>query len=402
MTRRGAIFDPNEDELSKRENKQNPTSIVDSFGLTSTTSIGLMISVNLQATKKDRKTMSAMIPRSLLIFLTLIVPLTHGFSSALFKEAPVHQHNAPSVIEGVEIELPDFDELFDRIQQISPLARSVISGAERPGFAGIDDACEFSSEELVPMARPVFLTRLHLSTATENMKWKTAEKNKRRTVHQIDKIDNFNGIPAPILRFRSSLKGPCIGECFAKYIMDLDERKKWDAQIEQVYEIHPIRDLDYANIAMGFGRFGDCSRLGVGYCQTKANLGISPREQLILCGIQDFRDGSCVIWGTEMEDWHNHMLPPGERHTRSKSHIFSTTMTPTGENTFDVEYVLQLEVGGNLPTWLTTPIIIDTVKKLFRTAESFFSGEDGELDEYLTEKMKKDELADRYSLLMTP
>lgn len=245
------------------------------------------------------------------------------------------------------------------------------------------------------------LSRL-LSAGPADLKWKTIEANPRRVVHKIDKIDNFQGLTSPILRFRSSLKGPCLGECFGDFIMNLEERKKWDAQIAQVYEIHPIHDLDAANIAMGFGRYGDCSRLGVGYCQTKANLGISPREQLTLCGIQDFKDGSCVIWGIEMEEWHNHMLPTGPRVTRAKSHLFSTTLTPTSDDTFDVEYVLQLEIGGKIPTWLTAPVVTDTVKSLFKTAAGFFDGSNGELERYLASKSEKDSLANRQSLLMTP
>lgn len=184
--------------------------------------------------------------------------------------------------------------------------------------------------------------------------------------------------------------------------MDLNERKKWDAQIEQVYEIHSMNDLDEANIAMGFGKYGDCSRLGIGYCQTKANIGISPREQLTLCGIQNFADGSCLIWGVEMEDWHNHLMPAGPRHTRAKSHLFSTTLTPTSDNTFDVEYVLQLEIGGRIPTWLTAPVVTDSVKNLFKTASAFFAGKDGELEKYLNTKSSHDAFADRHSLLMTP
>ena len=183
--------------------------------------------------------------------------------------------------------------------------------------------------------------------------------------------------------------------------MDLEERKKWDDQIEQVYEAYPIHDLDAANIAMGFGRrYGQCSRLGIGYCQTKANLGIDSREQLTLCGIQDFHDGSCVIWGTEMEEWHNHLLPAGKRHTRAKSHIFSTTLTPTSEDTFDVEYVLQLEIGGNIPVWLTTPIVTETVKRLFRSAEAKFAGEG--VHEFLKETAQSENFADIHGFLMTP
>jgi hypothetical protein len=199
------------------------------------------------------------------------------------------------------------------------------------------------------------------------------------------------------------MSGPCVGECFGSFIMDLEERKKWDAQIENVYEIYPINDLDSANIAMGFGRYGDCSRLGVGYCKTKANLGITPREQLTLCGIQDFSDGSCMIWGVEMEEWHDHLMPGEQRFTRGKSHLFSTTLTPTGDNSFDVEYVLQLEIGGKLPVWLTAPIVIDSVKALFKKAESFFGeGEGGALDKYLQEKAEQDSFYGRHSILMTP
>jgi len=302
----------------------------------------------------------------------------------MFQEIKTMQRTSPSKTEGVEIELPDFDELFGRIQQVSPLARQVMQNNgqtnEERGFDHVDDSWP------------------------SNLKWKNMEKNKRKTVHQIDRIENFQNLGSPILRFRSSLKGPCVGECFASFIMNLEERQKWDPQIEQVREEYPIYDLDTANIAMGFGKFGDCSRLGVGYCQTKANLGITAREQLTLCGIQEFpSSGSTLIWGTEMESWHNHLLPEGDRHTRAKSHLFCTTLTPTGDDTFDVEYVLQLEIGGKMPTWLTTPIVTETVKSLFRHAESYFAGGEGsELHHYLMEAANQDSLAERHSILMTP
>jgi len=185
--------------------------------------------------------------------------------------------------------------------------------------------------------------------------------------------------------------------------MDLEERKKWDTQIEQVYEAFPMYDLDAANIAMGFGKYGDCVRMGVGYCQTKTGFGISPREQLTLCGVQNFPDGSCIIWGVEMEDWHNYLLPPGPRHTRARSHVFSTTLTPTGDFSFDVEYALQLEVGGMLPTWLTTPVVTDSIKRLFCTAGDFYRGDDGDraLETFLKLKAHE-EFEEDHSLLMTP
>jgi hypothetical protein len=243
----------------------------------------------------------------------------NAFTNTIFQESVTAQRTAPSKIEGVEIELPDFDELFGRIQQVSPLARVAMQRAQSEDKRGFLAADYDKHPE---------------------MKWKTVESNQRKTIHHIEKIDNFKGLGSPILRFRSSLKGPCVSEMFANLIMSLDERKKWDPQIADVREEYPIHDLDAANIAMGFGKYGDCSRLGVGYCQTKANLGISGREQLTLCGIQDFQDGSTVIWGTEMEDWHNHLLPDGQRHARARSHLFSTTLVPTSDNGFDVEYVL--------------------------------------------------------------
>lgn len=66
-----------------------------------------------------------------------------SFSNALFQEAPTLQKTAPSTKEGIDVELPDFDELFGRIQQVSPLARQVIEGktvAGNSGFKGVDDS----------------------------------------------------------------------------------------------------------------------------------------------------------------------------------------------------------------------------------------------------------------------
>lgn len=305
------------------------------------------------------------------------VSSSSAFSTPVFQERTTHRRTAPSQTEGVSIELPNFDELFYRIQQVSPLAKQVLEGGADGGFANI--------EKNPP-----------------DMNWKVLESNKRRTVHQIDKIDNFQNLNCPIVRFRSSLKGPCVGEKFAGFVMNLDERKKWDHSIEDVDEIYPIYDMAHANLAMGMGRYGDCVRMGVGYCQTKANLVATAREQLILCGIQKFECGSTVIWGTEMEEWHNHLLPDGKRLTRAKSHLFTTTLIPTGPDTFDVEYVLQLEIGGKIPTWATTPIVMETVKNMFSHAKGIFEGKDGEIEQFIREKEEADaEFAER-SLLMTP
>lgn len=214
--------------------------------------------------------------------------------------------------------------------------------------------------------------------------WKTVESNKRRVVHQVDRIDNFQELGAPLLRFRSTIQGPHVPEKFANFIMNLDDRSRWDPAIAEVDERYPVYDLDAANMAMGVGRYGDCSKLGVGYCRTKQSV-VSPREQLTLCGIQDFDCGSSLIWGTEMEEWHDHLLPGDKRHTRAKSHLFSVALTPTGTDSFDVEYILQLEIGGSIPKWMTAPIVSESVKNMFNHAKLVYGGKDGEIDAFIKE-----------------
>jgi hypothetical protein len=310
------------------------------------------------------------------------VPTT---TTAALPQVKKRSRQEPITTESLGIGLPDFDQIFNKIKDISPLARSVMNG-QNPfkhgessrGFAAIDD--------------------------TSDLKWKRVESKKQNTVHQIDRIDNYNGLSVPLMRFRASLPGPCVGEYFGRFIMDLESRKKWDAQIEHVDEIYPIEDLDGANIAMGFGRqYGDLTRMGIGYAQTKAAVGITPREQMFSYGLQDFADGSCIIWGQEMDEKHNNLLPQGrQRHTRSKSHIFSATLTPTSPESFDVEYLLQLDIGGNIPLWLTMPIMIDTVKNLFKVAKDEFSGLSGDLHAFLSEKANQCLVSERHSLLMTP
>lgn len=67
-----------------------------------------------------------------------------AFSNALFQETPSQQITAPSKTDGVDIELPDFDELFERIRKISPLANCVIHQQQqgdsnpRRGFAAAE------------------------------------------------------------------------------------------------------------------------------------------------------------------------------------------------------------------------------------------------------------------------
>jgi hypothetical protein len=259
---------------------------------------------------------------------------------------------------GVEIPLPDFETLFDRVQKASPLAKHVMEG-NSGGF----DA---------------------LTSDSDSLKWKKLEHNERKTVHRIDKLDSYQNIKTPLLRFRSSIKGPLIAERFSHFIMDFEERKRWDDACARNEEVYPIDDLDSVNAILGDEeKYGTCTRVGVGYTQTKQTI-ISPREQLIIGGMQEFEsNGATILWGTEMEEQHNYLLPEGQRHTRAKSHLFAATLAPTDDG-FDVEYLLQMDVGGGIPNFMTTPALVDAIKKLFDHTKRYFEGGEGsELDMHL-------------------
>lgn len=74
------------------------------------------------------------------------VAASSAFSTPIFQETATLQRTAPSKTVGVEIELPDFDEMFRRIQAVSPLARLAVQGGgsgEGGGFAAVDDTSEY-------------------------------------------------------------------------------------------------------------------------------------------------------------------------------------------------------------------------------------------------------------------
>jgi len=54
----------------------------------------------------------------------------------------------PSKTDGVEVELPDFDELFKRIGEVSPLSVMAFTG-EEGGFDVADEKCKCSCSVLV-------------------------------------------------------------------------------------------------------------------------------------------------------------------------------------------------------------------------------------------------------------
>lgn len=99
---------------------------------------------------------------------------------------------------------------------------------------------------------------------------------------------------------------------------------------------------------------------------------------------------TCEFRGTEMEEWHNHLLPGDKRHTRAKSHLFSVALTPNGRpESFDVEYILQLEIGGKIPKFMVAPIVSESVKNMFKHAKDVFGGRDGEIDAFIAELKAK-------------
>ncbi len=288
--------------------------------------------------------------------------LLTGFGSPKFftdKYVPANE-------AGVMLKVPNFDALFVEICAVSPLAKQALT--DQPG--GIKS----------------------IDKSADVYKWKVIESSPNRLVSHIDKIDNFQQKGVPILRFRSTLHGPTTkrSECFSELISITALRHKWDITNDLVDTIYSAANLTDIQQYIG-EEYGEISLFGIGYVKTKQSV-VSPREQLTLCAVHNFPSGASIIWGVELEENQNHLFPKNQpnRKPRSTSHLFSTTLIPTDENTFDVEYVLQLEVGG-FPSWLTGPVVIETVKKMFRFADGYFkSGLDGgELAQRL-ERLKAD------------
>ena len=79
---------------------------------------------------------------SSVLLLLVATPGFHAYSTSLFTPVVTNQKTAPSKRNGVEIELPDFDALFDQIQQVSPLTKLAFEGGGRNGkrgFAAIEE-----------------------------------------------------------------------------------------------------------------------------------------------------------------------------------------------------------------------------------------------------------------------
>jgi len=77
---------------------------------------------------------------NLIVLLVGTTTSVHAFGTALFPvSSSAQQQTFPTKDQREEIELPNFDELFGRIKQVSPLARTILDDQENtsPGFAGL-------------------------------------------------------------------------------------------------------------------------------------------------------------------------------------------------------------------------------------------------------------------------
>ena len=249
--------------------------------------------------------------------------------------------------DGAQLKVPKFDVFFDELQKVSPLVKQALHEENPGGIAAIDDAADVYT-------------------------WKHMEHHPNRLISQVDKIDNFQDHGVPLIRVRSSLRGPSKqkGIYFSELISTTELRQKWDATNKIVETIYNAADLDDIKKFQG-DEYGEPVMFGVGYVKTKQSV-VSPREQMTLCGVQNFPSGASIVWGVELEEDQDHLFPKDQpkRMPRSTSHLFAMTLIPTGEETYDVEYVLQLDVGG-LPGWLLGPVVTETVKKMFRFAEKY-------------------------------
>ena len=178
-----------------------------------------------------------------------------AFATPVFpKEQPL---TIPTNVTGVDLVLPDFDVLFSRIAEISPLAKQILEGSRMRGFSDLD---------MVP----------------DSLQWKTVEKNTKRLVQEIDRIDNFEGHRTPLIRMRARLKGPEFerGKRFSSFLTDQDLRTKWDPNCALIHEMYLAEDIEDIDLVMG-GSFGKCIRFGLGYCRTK-----QVRRKELVCDIQ--------------------------------------------------------------------------------------------------------------------
>lgn len=286
----------------------------------------------------------------------------------------------PSTRPDVRLKVPKFDVVLDDVRKASPLAWQVLTQHSPGGLAAIDDVADefWNGRDATGRIEP------------DVYRWTVLEKNPERPVSRIDAIPNFMGRGPPLQRFRATLRAPAQqqGFCFSELVSETALRTQWDATCASVDQLHSAADLTQVRelqarclreSTLRCGKdsdilgYGEPLLFGIGHVRTKRSV-VSPREQLTLCGLQRFPSGATITWGIELEEDQNHLFPADQpnRRPRSTSHLFAMTTAPRREDPtlFDVEYVLQVEVGG-IPTWISSPLVLDAVKKMFRFAEGY-------------------------------
>ena len=107
---------------------------------------------------------------------------------------------------GAKLKVPKFDVFFDELQKVSPFVKQALHEEKPGGIAAIDDTADV-------------------------YKWKNMERHSNRLISQVDKIDNFQNNGVPLIRVRSSLRGPSKqrGIYFSELISTTELRQRWDA-----------------------------------------------------------------------------------------------------------------------------------------------------------------------------
>ena len=96
---------------------------------------------------------------------------TSAFSVLQDNQATSRQRSVPSSVPNVQIELPDFDVLFDNIRELSPLTNMMISecqnssvGEYHHGFAVADEMCKLSAYKFAILTTSLLIqSRIKLS-----------------------------------------------------------------------------------------------------------------------------------------------------------------------------------------------------------------------------------------------
>ncbi len=69
------------------------------------------------------------------------------------------------------------------------------------------------------------------------------------------------------------------------------------------------------------------------------------------------------------------------------SHLFSISLAPMGEDSFNTEYLLQMDFGWNIPHWMMVMLVLDSIKGMFLVVQPFFNAREGSnLDKFLKDE----------------